>query len=193
MKRINVILTVVVLSMFLISSQLEAGESGGMHKMMTPDAGSNPNYSVGHGKMDGQGFKGHDKDHFRRHGKKNSNKGHRLFRGRFLTPELAKALKLDEEQIEKIKGVESSYMKTLIRSEADLKIAEIELKELISAKQVNLDEVKEKTSLIGSLSSGLRFFRYKTMEDVKNILKDEQKEQFRKLFGKYISGSKFTE
>lgn len=192
MKKINVFFTVVALSMFLIFSQLYAKESGGIHKMMR-DEDSNPNYSVDHDMMNRhKDFKGHDKDHFRKHGKKNAHKGHHLFRSGFLTSELAKAFKLDEEQMEKIKGVESNYMKTFIRSEADLKIAEIELKELISAKQVNLDKVKEKTSLLGSLRSDMRFFRYKTMEDVKNILRDDQKEQFRKLFGEYISGSKFT-
>ncbi len=188
MKKINVILTVIVLSMFLIFSQLYANESGGMDKMMH-GKDSNPNYSVNHGMMNAhKDFKGHDKDHFRRHGKKNAHKGYQMFKGGFLTSKLVKALKLDEEQLERIKGLESRYMKTLIRSEADLKIAEIELRELISAKEVNLDKVKEKTSLVGSLRSNLRFFRYKTMEDVKEVLRDDQKEQVRKLFSKYMNG-----
>ncbi len=191
MKKISMTLAVAAISLFLVCAKLYADESGGMYKNMHGEKCSSSE-SVGHIMMKGhKDFNGHDKNHFKRHGKKNGHKGYQMFKGGFLTSELQNLLGLDAEQMEKIKGLESRYIKTLIRSEADLKIAEIEMRELISAKEVNLDKVKEKTSLVGSLRSDLRFFRYKTMEDVKNILRDDQKEQFRKLSSRYMSGSRF--
>ncbi len=191
MKKISMIVAVAAISLFFVCANLYADESSKMYKNRHGEK-CNASERAGHPMMKGhKDFKGHDRGHFDRHKKKKSHKGYQMFKGGFLTSELQNILGLDAEQIEKIKSLESRYMKTLIRSEADLSIAEIELKELISAKEVNLDKVKEKTSLVGSLRSDLRFFRYKTMEDVKNVLKDDQKEQFRKFSFKYMSGYRF--
>lgn len=186
MKKISMTLAVAAISLLLVYAKLHAGESEGMQKNMHGEKYSSSE-TVNHEMMKRhKDFNVHGKDHFKRYEEKKPHKGYPMFKGGFLTSELQNILGLDAEQIEIIKGLESRYMKTLIRSEADLKIAGIELRELISVKEVNLDKVKEKTSLVGSLRSDLRFFRYKTMEDVKNILRDDQKEQLRKLSFKYM-------
>ena len=189
MTYIKTILVVTMISFIVTCAQVNAEETGMTHMKMYGDD-SDSGYNAGHGSMRGhEGYKGHDKEHYKRH---KSHKRHNMLRDGFLSADLIKVLGLDEEQVEKIKGVQSNYLKTFIRSEAELKIAEMEFKELVSAKEVDLDKVKEKSALVGSLNSDLRFFRYKTLEDVKNLLRDDQKEHFRKLFGKYIAGNRLS-
>ena len=191
MKRMKIISILAAVGFFLTYSQLYAGETSMIPKKMHSNDGDSK-YDTGHGMMEEyQGLMGHDKDHFKRYGDKMSQSRHYMFGRGFVNSELIAILGLDEEQVEKIKEIESNYMKTFIRSEADLKIAEIELEELLSAKQVILEKVKEKTSLIGLIHSELRFFRFKTIEDIKDLLRDDQKEQFRKLISKYMSSYPF--
>ncbi len=86
-------------------------------------------------------------------------------------------LDLTEDQQKKARTLKSGYIKGSIKSEADIAVAEVELKELLAADPVNLSRVKVKINDIGSKKADLRFFRIKSLEEFKKTLTPEQRKK----------------
>lgn len=97
----------------------------------------------------------------------------------------AGALDLSPEQVKKARALEADYRKKAIRSTAEIDIAGVELKELLSNEPVFLDKVRAKLNETASKEAELKFLRIKAREDFKKILTDEQR---RKLEGMVIQG-----
>ncbi|HHL39393.1 MAG TPA: PDZ domain-containing protein [Deltaproteobacteria bacterium] len=93
-----------------------------------------------------------------------------------------KELGLSDEQREKATELIFAYKKRAVRMEADIKVAELELRETTLKDEVDLDKVRAILSEIESKRTSLRLYRYRSMEDFKNILTDEQRRDFRKLY-----------
>lgn len=90
-------------------------------------------------------------------------------------------LNLTPDQMAKARVLHSDYMKRTVRAKADIKVAKIELKELVTAEPVNLDKVKAKVSDITAKKADLMFSRIKALEDFKKILNDEQRGKLRDM------------
>ncbi len=98
---------------------------------------------------------------------------------------------LTEDQTKKAERIKSSYKKETIKLGADIKVAEIELKELTSEETVNLEKVKEKIKEIEGLKARLRLYRIEKLEEFKKILDAKQVKKLREVFYKsrgYSSG-----
>lgn len=91
-------------------------------------------------------------------------------------------LKLSPEQKKQVESLRNEYKKRVIKSKADIKIAELELKELARADQVNLDRVKAKINEISTKKADLKFMRYKSLEEFKKVLTPEQRQKVKDMF-----------
>jgi len=90
-------------------------------------------------------------------------------------------LRLGSAQRRKAATHFAAYRKKTIRLDADIRIAEIELAELLIARPVRLEKVRGKIDEITSKEAELRFFRIKSLEDFKKILTKRQRKRLNKL------------
>lgn len=100
-------------------------------------------------------------------------------------------LNLDEKQKEAIKDIKSTLMKEAISKTADVRIARVELKDMLAGDSVDIHAVEAKVKQIGSLQTSLRLLRIKSMLEVKALLTPEQRKKLREDFGKYRGPEKF--
>jgi len=96
-----------------------------------------------------------------------------------------KGLGLDEKQRAAIREIESSVMKDTIKKGADVKIARMELKEILHKDPVDMQAVEAKVKEIGSLVMDIHLSHIKAMVDIKAQLTPEQKEKFKENLKKH--------
>jgi len=100
-------------------------------------------------------------------------------------------LGLSGEQLEKFKKIRGEYQKEAIRRKAAIKIAEIELWELVEKKDATSDQLEKKVREVEGTKTDLRVYRFKQLATLKTILTPEQFEKFRGLgFMMYGPGRK---
>lgn len=107
---------------------------------------------------------------------KRMGRGHHKFPGMHLD---ASVLDLTDEQKEKLASIRAEYRKTTIRLDADIEVAEVELKELVAAPEMDLGQVEEKIDEISDKNAELRLYRLKTFSDVKKLLTPAQLDKLR--------------
>jgi Spy/CpxP family protein refolding chaperone len=88
-------------------------------------------------------------------------------------------LNLDENQKATIRDIRSKFMKEAISKMAEVRIAKIELRDIIEEDTVDMHAVEGKLKEIASLKVEMRLARIKAMEKVKAQLTPEQKKKFR--------------
>ncbi len=154
-KGIEFLVVLVGFVFFLGSAQAQMFDHSGMMGK------SSKKESQGHGKGD--------------YGKKGYG-GHPFDIERF-----KEKLKLSDEQYEKMKGVRSNYRKDMIKRKADLKIAEIELWELIDSEDLNIGKIEKKLKQVEGFKTEMMLSRIKTLGETKKVLSKEQYEKFRKM------------
>ncbi len=98
--------------------------------------------------------------------------------------ELLDNLDLTEEQRAKVRTLMLNYQKRSIKLDADIKIAELDLRELLAEDPVNLEKVRAKIYEIASNEAELRFFRYSSLEELKKILDEEQRKRLKSFYDK---------
>ncbi len=86
----------------------------------------------------------------------------------------AAKLGLTDEQISKIKPIHLEMEKKQVRFKADLKIAQIELKEIMGVKDFDLDKASAQVKKIGELKTLHHLEMLKLMKEVHAILTEEQ-------------------
>lgn len=91
---------------------------------------------------------------------------------------------LKEEQVSKIKSLKTEKKKRAIRLQADIDVAEIELRELLHIEGVSMESVESKVREIEAKSADIRIDRYRTRIEVMSILTPEQRKQVKKIFRK---------
>lgn len=92
--------------------------------------------------------------------------------------EKLKALGLDEKQKEAVKAVHLRTKKEMVRSRADVEVAEIELKEVLSKDPVDLKAAEATVKKVEGLKSEMRMLHIKAMEEIKSSLTPEQRKKF---------------
>lgn len=90
-------------------------------------------------------------------------------------------LNLTPDQKKKADALVSAYEKQTIKAAADIKVANVELRDMLLAERVNMEKVKAKVKDIGAKSSDLRFFRIKAHEDFKRILTLTQRQKLSEM------------
>jgi Spy/CpxP family protein refolding chaperone len=89
-----------------------------------------------------------------------------------------KKLGLDEKQMKSVREIHFRTMKEMVKKKADLKVAKIELQEILSKDPVDMAAAETAVKKAESLKSEMKMMHIKAMEEVKSNLTDEQKKKF---------------
>jgi Spy/CpxP family protein refolding chaperone len=92
--------------------------------------------------------------------------------------ELFRKLGLDEKQKEAVREIHFKAKKAMIMKKADIKVARIELQEILSKDSVDMTAAEAAIQKIESLKSQMKMARIKAMEEVKSNLNADQKKKF---------------
>ncbi len=114
-------------------------------------------------------------------GMQGPSSGHPGMGGMFSPSFMKDQLKLSDDQIQKFKKLRNDYEKESIKRGADIKIAEIELWELMDKKDLTADQIEKKVREVEGKKTDLRVYRFRHLMTLKTILSPEQFEQFRSM------------
>ncbi len=89
-----------------------------------------------------------------------------------------KKLGLDEKQKEAIKEIHFRTAKEMIKKKADIKVAKIELMEILSKDPVDMTAVETAVKKSEGLKAEMKIMHIKAMEEIKSNLNAEQKAKF---------------
>ncbi|MGB2696300.1 MAG: Spy/CpxP family protein refolding chaperone [Candidatus Zixiibacteriota bacterium] len=203
MKKITFLMVVIVAALLMSSLafaqtyekviKMSEGTGEGMHKgcsqmgdvkieKMVKSCGSNPGMmmkcgEMGHGAMGGMcGGMGCGTMASGCSGKCGSGeKMERCKQGFMLCcPE---ELGLTDEQVASLKSIKMNFMKDEIQREANLKLAKLELKELMATDKLDLAKVEKKIKSIAAMKADAKIACLKSCEKAKGILTPEQMEK----------------
>jgi Spy/CpxP family protein refolding chaperone len=90
-------------------------------------------------------------------------------------------LELSEDQLRYFKKLKLDYRKNVVKKNASISLAEIEVEELSSADIVNLQAVRTALDKLAALKTDLRYFRIKTREDMKLVLTEAQRSNINEI------------
>ncbi len=100
--------------------------------------------------------------------------GHPMF-------EKFKSLGLDEKQMAEIKSIHFATMKEVTKKRADMQVARIELREMLSKDPVDLKAVEAKIRQIEAARGDIMMMHIKALEEVKSKLTPEQRKKFESM------------
>ncbi|RMH07104.1 MAG: periplasmic heavy metal sensor [Nitrospirae bacterium] len=126
-------------------------------------------------------------DDYERHGaythggmKHHMKTGHGMHHHHIFSPlQMKEELGLSDQQIEALRAVESDYRKTMIKMDADLRIAFIDLSSALDQKDPNHQAVEAQVDKVADLQEKLMMYRVDALFKIKEILTPEQYEKFR--------------
>lgn len=95
--------------------------------------------------------------------------------------EHAEMMGLSDDQLLKMKPIHSEMQKKQARFKADVKIAEIELMEILEAKDFNLDEASAAVGNIEKVKTAHHLEMIKAMKEMRALLTDEQFKKMKKM------------
>jgi len=102
----------------------------------------------------------------------------------------ADELGLSNDQVKKLEAIWYNHKKVAIRKKADLKIAQLELKNILSQQPTDFKKANAKIAEIGSLENGLRLDHLQSIEKARKVLTPEQLKKFTKLMETCVMGTK---
>lgn len=91
------------------------------------------------------------------------------------------ALELSAEQVEALEKLRSRFERAAIRREAEIKVARMELDELLDVDTVDLEKAEEKVRQVEQLRGDEKLSRIRTVEAAKAVLRPEQREKLAAL------------
>lgn len=95
--------------------------------------------------------------------------------------EKMQALGLDDKQKETVKALHLKTKKEMIKKQADIEIAQVELKELLGKDPVDLQAAEAKVKQLEALKTDMKMTHIRTREEIKKVLTPEQKKKFATL------------
>jgi len=101
--------------------------------------------------------------------------------GDMMFMEHAYKMGLTDEQMAKMKPLHTEMQKKQIRFKADLKIAEIELMEIMEVKDFDVDKATSAVKKIEDIKTAQHLGMLKAMKDMRAILTDEQFKNMQKM------------
>jgi Spy/CpxP family protein refolding chaperone len=93
----------------------------------------------------------------------------------------AEKMGLTDEQIIKIKSVHMEMLKKQIRFNADLKIAKIDLVEIMEVKDFDLDKASAAVKRISGIKTAHHLEMLKALKIMRTVLTDEQYKKMKKM------------
>jgi Spy/CpxP family protein refolding chaperone len=103
--------------------------------------------------------------------------GERPMMGMGMMTEMIKHLGLDEKQTAEFKALHLKMKKERIQKNADIRIAELELGEILDKDAVDMKAAEAKVRQIESLRSDMKLSHIRTHEEVKAMLTPEQRQK----------------
>jgi Spy/CpxP family protein refolding chaperone len=103
-------------------------------------------------------------------------KGFGMFR-----PDMMEKIGFTKEQKDTTQSMHSEHRKEMIRKNADLQLAEIDLQDMLRKDKPDMNLVKGQIQKIVSLRGDIEFAKIKMQMDLKGILTDEQKAKLEKI------------
>lgn len=97
--------------------------------------------------------------------------------GRFMM--MAERLELNADQKKAVEAIHFAHHKEVVRKEADLEVAEIELQEVMAKEPVNTEEAEKQIRAIAALHADLDIMHMKAKEAIKAQLTPEQVEKMK--------------
>jgi Spy/CpxP family protein refolding chaperone len=91
------------------------------------------------------------------------------------------ALELSADQVRKLEQLRDDFQRRSIRSEADLKIVEIDIAALLETEPVDMTKLEAKVREGEKLRGELRIARIRAIEQARAVLNSEQKKKFQDL------------
>jgi Spy/CpxP family protein refolding chaperone len=101
--------------------------------------------------------------------------------GQMMGTEHLKSLSLDEQQKTLIGEIKSRMMKETIRRTADMRIVQIELKDLLSQDPVDMKAVEAKVKQLEMMRTEMHLSHIKAIEDIRTKLTPEQRKKLREM------------
>ena len=99
-----------------------------------------------------------------------------------LSPEsLREMLGLSDDQVQKMRQLRMEYEKETIRKAADIRVAGLEVKDLLEQKTVDLAQVEKKVRQLEGLRGDLTLLRVRSMMKAKDFLNDQQFAKFKQM------------
>ena len=89
-----------------------------------------------------------------------------------------KKLGLDKKQMEAIREIHFKTMKAMIQKKADIKVAKLELMEVLSKDPVDMTAAETAVKKSEGLKAEMKIMHIKAMEEIKSNLDAKQKEEF---------------
>ncbi|MBO8130848.1 MAG: Spy/CpxP family protein refolding chaperone [Candidatus Marinimicrobia bacterium] len=96
-----------------------------------------------------------------------------------IAPEMTEKLQLTDDQIAKLKEIQRKYKKESIKLMADLKIARLELSELVD-KEASEKEIQKAIDNVNTIRGKLLKLKIQKKLDIAKVLTDEQKKLLKK-------------
>jgi len=93
-------------------------------------------------------------------------------------------LELTEKQVKALKSIKMDFMKNKIKMEAELKIAQLELKALMYEDEASLKEIERKMRSVEKLKTDMKISHLQDFREAKQVLTPEQKEGMMKHYQK---------
>ena len=121
------------------------------------------------------------KGHGEGHGQMMAMDNMDMMGGDMMCMEHAHHMGLTDDQMTKMKPIHREMQKNQIRSKADLKIAEIELMEIMEVKDFDLDKAISAVKKIEDIKTARHLEMLKAMKDMRAILTDEQFKKMQKM------------
>lgn len=97
---------------------------------------------------------------------------------------------LSEDQTKKITPIHREMEKSHLRFKAELKIAEMDLMEIMEVKDFDLEKAKAAVKKIEDLKTAHHQEMLKSMKDVRTIMTEEQFQKMKKLMPMMMEGKK---
>jgi Spy/CpxP family protein refolding chaperone len=101
--------------------------------------------------------------------------------GDMMFMEHADKMGLTDDQMAKMKSMHREMQKKQIKSNADLKLTEIKLMEIMEVKDFDLDDAKSAVKKIGDIRTDQYLEMLKAMKEMREILTDEQFKNMHKM------------
>ena len=126
------------------------------------------------------------KDHGGGHGQMMEMGNMDMMGGDMMCMEHGNKMGLTDDQMMKMKPLHREMQKKQIRSKADLKLAEIELTEIMEVKDFNLEKATTAVKKIEDIKTAQHLEMLKAMKDMRTILTDEQFKNMHKMCMKSV-------
>lgn len=93
----------------------------------------------------------------------------------------AEKLKLSKEQARQLEDIRANYTKDILRQEAELKIAEVDLDRLLKADDIDLSRTRDGLKKAEGIETEIRYLRLAAFSEARKALTDEQRQSLKKL------------